>query len=585
MMHYFGQILRRYGFWLVIVLSVLPFVSLVSSPFVSDDWEFLYHAETLPYTAERIFGTNTNGHTTGGSYRPVVNLYWGTMYEIFGTSVVPYRISILLLQILAIVLVYQVVRRLPIITGRSDVVALATAACFAFFPGRVEALAWIAVINDTLLVPLLLASWLAYICYIERSTKWPLLLLSSLFFALALGTKEVAVTFPGILAATYVLFAMHTPEDDESLFKKIRNHMVRLVGQMLPYALVLLLFFLIRYQIIGFVTEDYTGAGFSLLQNNPIRSYISMFVATLLVDPIRTQVSLWLYQYQAIMGIIVLYGIGATLLLVRAKIGATMLILLSWYALAVFPASRFGVNMWQVVPSAEGERYTYYPSIFLAIAIAAAVVYFFRKYASRGIFCALSIACLIVYVSYATIGTIQKVQYWHIAAARSDALLTAFVDIQQTAQYEGVVVVGLPDALYGAFIWRNAFALTVAHASRTDLTFSDILTTPVRTVPIIAARTSVEMGQDAIIYTATAPIITSPPVLETQDYVAMHTMARYREGLSISYTDFTSGILLTPTPSFIEQNMEKHIGFFFFDGEIGWYHMPLISGVFVTPSL
>jgi hypothetical protein len=544
----------------------------MSSSFVSDDWEFLYHAETLSYTAERMLGTNTNGHTTGGSYRPIVNVYWGTMFELFGTWVVPYRISILLLQILAIVLVYHVVRRLPIVSDHTETLALIAAACFALFPGRVEALSWIAVINDTLLVPLLLISWLCYIVYLQKKQGY-IFILSILCFLLAIGTKEVAVTFPAILAGTYILFAIR--EECKLSVQYAWKHVVRLVAHMIPYALVLLLFFVIRYHIIGFVTEDYTGAGFSLLQNNPIRAYISMFFGIVLVDPARTSVSLLIYQYQAIGGVILLYIVGMMSVLSKARHITIAVIVLSWYALAVFPASRFGVNMWQVVPSAEGERYTYYPSIFLAILIATFGVAVWRRYKIHTYVRVLGICCIIGYVGYATVGTIQKVQYWKIASETSDALFASFLTEQLSAQYDAVVLIGLPDALYGAFIWRNAFGLMVSHNSTTQLSFDDILTTPIRTLPTLGVDTTIREVDGSIWYEATAPIITSAPEVDTDDYNAVHGESRYREPLSISYTDFTNGILFTPSPSFRSNNVDKRVGLFFFDGNMEWHHTVL----------
>lgn len=572
MMLRFTQFIRTYALWFIIALSVFPFVSLVQSGFVSDDWEFLYHASELPYTAERMLGTNTNGHNTGGSYRPIVNVYWGTMYQLFGESVVPYRISIIVLQILAIVLVYQVVRRLKL--GKeedSTTIALVAAALFALFPGRVEALSWIAVINDTLLVPLILGSWLGYVLFLD-SKRWYYLVLSLLGFALALGTKEIVVTFPAILAGTYILRLVR---EEQHTFKSLLKHAVHLCVQMTPYALVLVLFFALRYQIIGFVTEDYTGTGFSLLQNNPMRAYASMLVGTLLVDPLRTTVSYALYQFHAWVIVVLLYAAG--MIAVRARLYTMVLatVLASWYALAIFPASRFGVNMWHVLPSAEGERYTYYPSILLAIMIATPVVYVWHRYSTRTIVRVALISVGVLYALYATVGTVQKVSYWRTASERSETLRTSFITVQQEAAYDGVVIVGLPDALYGAFMWRNAFALTVSDRDDTKLAVSDILITPIRSLPVMGASASVQQRGTDMRYEATAPILTSSKVLDTSDYRAEHIGDIYREPLSISYTDFTNGILLTPSESFISQNSEKHIGFFFFDGVDGWIHLPL----------
>lgn len=559
--------IQKHAIWGILLIGVFPFVSIVSSPFVSDDWEFLYHAETLPYTADRIFGTNTNGHTLGGSYRPVVNLYWGTMYQLFGLNPVPYHLVNMALFACAIWLLYRIVRRLPL--GVDEIqgqwLALLAAALFAVFPGRVEAVAWISVINDTLLVVLLLASWLAYITALSTK-KWYWYVSAVLSMAAALGTKETAVTFPAILAGTYLLW--HVQE--LYVFRRIVWHISRLCLHMLPYAIVLGLFFYFRFQVIGLVTQDYTGSGgITLLQNDPVRAYLSMVVASLIGDTWRTSLTALLYMHQRWIGVVLLYIMGMLVVLGTRQTFIRVLVLCLWYLLALFPASRFGVNVWQHdVWSAEGERYTYYPSIFLAILLATVIVRCCTN-RTRGLVVG---AMCIVYLSISTGMTVQKVGYWQLAADQSHTLRISFLEIVEQEQYDGVVVVGLPDALYGAFLWRNAFSLALDWEGKLSRTATDVLITEIRTVPYMGMKATVTTTAEGMVYsTGGSAAIVSAPHINTADYVATHVGDHtYHERLSISYTHMTNGILVYPTPAFVETNSMSSIGWLFYDGTTGW---------------
>ena len=138
------------------------------------------------------------------AFRPITNLFWKPMLAIFGFNPLPYRIVVHLLLMVNIGLAYLLARRLEL---TREAAVLAT---LVFCYNASESI----MLYDTCMVDIvicLLFYALAVMAYVGgRQTGQPLgwrrILVVAVTFGLALDSKEVAVTLPGVLLLYELLY-------------------------------------------------------------------------------------------------------------------------------------------------------------------------------------------------------------------------------------------------------------------------------------------------------------------------------------------------------------------------------------------
>lgn len=128
-------------------------------------------------------------------YRPLLTVWFLLNKTVFGLNPHGFHITTVLAHVAATALAYFVARALLNNSGA----ALLAAAIFGLHPLQVESASWISAVNDPLAAALCFASFL--LCRKARAAthsavSWAL---ASLFFLLALFTKEVSIVLPGIV--------------------------------------------------------------------------------------------------------------------------------------------------------------------------------------------------------------------------------------------------------------------------------------------------------------------------------------------------------------------------------------------------
>ena len=137
----------------------------------------------------------------GNYYRPLFLLWLRINDAVFGNHAWGWHLTTILAHLLATFLVYLLALQL----GISTMPAVLAALIFGLHPAHIEAVDWISGVTEPLLCVLLLGSLLSYIRWRRRSaSRWKLLSLA--LFACALGEKETALIFPGLLLAYDWLF-------------------------------------------------------------------------------------------------------------------------------------------------------------------------------------------------------------------------------------------------------------------------------------------------------------------------------------------------------------------------------------------
>lgn len=179
---------------IVIGLLVL-YLKTIGYSFVNwDDEAYIVHnplIKKLSWEGVKSMFLTTHVNAT---YSPVVLLSWAVDYAVAKTDPSQYHLTNVLLHLCNTLLVFLLIKK---ITNRF-LQGVAVMAMFAFHPYQVEVVAWVSARKDLLMTFFYLLGLLSYLQYsTNRKKTWYFIVF--LFFALAVFSKGVAVTFPIVL--------------------------------------------------------------------------------------------------------------------------------------------------------------------------------------------------------------------------------------------------------------------------------------------------------------------------------------------------------------------------------------------------
>ena len=281
------------------------------------------------------------------------------------------------------------------------------AALFSLHPLRVESVAWATERKDVLSMFFGLAALYAYALYTEKyqSSKYFLCLI---LFALSLMTKPMLVTLPFVL-----LLLDYWPLDlwpkEISAPVKNRGHLIgRLLGEKTPF-----IFLTIVSSIMTLWAQNKGGAVASLEYlpfpariANAVISYVSYLgkifspVALAVFYPYEHSFPLW----QILVSCFILIGITIVVIYALKKM-PFLFVGWFWYLGTLIPI----IGLVQVGKQAMADRYTYLPSIGIAIMLAWGIPLLFpRKDMRKKILFPAGIAYLIILA----VLTWQQCSYW-----------------------------------------------------------------------------------------------------------------------------------------------------------------------------
>jgi protein O-mannosyl-transferase len=553
-----------YKLLFIFILACLPFLSGMHNPFVSDDWDFLYIAETREQPVHAFFTTNYYGTRDGGTYRPMVNVFWFGMYGLFETSPMPYHLATIAFHGLNAVLLFLLVTRSGFFgkKERQKIAWIATL-LFVFLPNHSEAVNWISVINDTMMTTFYLLSLYFFVLASreKKQRRYGWYVLSLVCFGISLLTKEMALTLPFVLLVGISIRARISRTSWRAYLRQTLCSV--------PYIVLIGVYAIVRHGATGLFAQTYVGD----LSFHPFflwRSYISITVSTLLSGEVRNAVTWWVYSHRDIFVGFVILTVFGLVALVRSnkKKGWIILGLLASYIISIIPVFQYGVDFVHHRVSEEGERYAYLPSVFF-VALVAALAHLLYTRARRYRF-ALRSAFFIVLI-FLGVQLHEKNQVWAHAASVSDRLLHEYVAVQSTRGADGNVIVGMPDSFSGAFIFRNAFDRAVAVASSHAISPKNILVTKNRV--IYDPRVSFEVSRNGHTFnyreTQGRSVIAAPGIYNGHDYTgSLGTTTT--EPYSIGYVLFSDEYTLTFEDVFVDSNKEKIIDVYAFDGK-SWH--------------
>jgi len=141
---------------------------------------------------------------------------------------------------------------------KSNIIRVTIALLFAIHPIHVESVAWVSGSPDILFGVFVMLSFilLQYFFYTSRTKliKIAFFVLSGLFYALALGAKEVGI----LLFPVYFLLIKWILEKNKPLNRRLNTN-TQAFKLTLLFIFIALIYFISRYAILGFVSRPYTS--------------------------------------------------------------------------------------------------------------------------------------------------------------------------------------------------------------------------------------------------------------------------------------------------------------------------------------
>ena len=184
-------------FLILFLLAVVPYVNTLFNDFVYDDtFQVLQNPYVHSFRYLREIFTTTVWSFQGAQgvtnyFRPMMTLGYLLAYKIAGPIPFSFHLANLVLNGIAVWLVFYLLRRFS-----GERVALIAAGLFALHPIHTEPVAWIAAVTDLELTVFYLGAFLLYLRLPDSTHRWRTRAGMCAVFALALLSKEQAMTLP-----------------------------------------------------------------------------------------------------------------------------------------------------------------------------------------------------------------------------------------------------------------------------------------------------------------------------------------------------------------------------------------------------
>ena len=181
--------------WIIVgLLGFWVFSNSLSVPFWEDD--FIYLTQDLQQALDRLCGHVERGTQTYWFYRPLVELTWSVEYLIWGKNPAGFRVTNILVHLANSVLVGLIVLRL---LGQPLWLAIAASILFLLHPANQCTVVWLSNRFDLFYTFFYLLALFFFAKYSGRNGRLRHIIASTSFFALAMLSKENAITLPAVL--------------------------------------------------------------------------------------------------------------------------------------------------------------------------------------------------------------------------------------------------------------------------------------------------------------------------------------------------------------------------------------------------
>ncbi len=426
---------------ILLILGFILYSKTLTVGFLSDDW----HAVSVVKDAKNIFQffvTNIVGTTAGSSYGPFWNLALFFQYQLFHLQSVGYHVVSILTMVTTAFVLYGFARRLI----RSFVIASVAAIVFLFVPSHVESVAWISGQPHLIATALYVA---ALYCYSVFSSQKKVMYYVSAC-ALALGsllTKEIGISVIVIFFLIDIWFGTILLKKTE-----LKKTVVYVLKYYLPLMVIFVLYMVMRRYTTGVVLGYYGSQSLIFSVTEMIEMAIRMTIGLFMSYPLREGVVLEIIGHLRIVAVCIMVAYAGILWVCRKQVYTIVLITLCYVA-SLVPYLTLQYN----ALSNEGERYTYVPSLFASLGIAYCLYVILNRFRGGKIM----YGAVVVLIVVACIFPIQKKNAeWIKAGVIVRETLPTIQNLSLTTD-KPIILVGLPDRIEGAQLFRNGTLLAI----------------------------------------------------------------------------------------------------------------------------
>ena len=379
-------------FLILFLLAFLPYVNTLFNDFVYDDsFQVVGNPYAHSFRYLRPIFTTTVWSFQGAQgvsnyYRPMMTLGYLLTYQIAGLVPFSFHLANIVLNGIVVWLVFRILSRMS-----GERVALVAAGLFALHPIHTESVAWIAAVTDLELAVFYLAAFLLYLRLPNATDKFWTRTAMCVSFALALLSKEQAMTLPVLT----VIFEHFYRGDRSTTTQKEK------FSRYAPLWVVAALYLAVRATVIG---------GFASVITRPKLSWYEIFLSAVslaggylekLAWPVHLSAFYVFHPSHSLADHDVLFGLAGlalcgVLFLTLWRRAHTLSFALFWIFLPLGPT----LNARWMPASVFAERYLYLSSIgFCWLVGWAAVKLWTRDAASIPQFLARAVPAVIVVVA------------------------------------------------------------------------------------------------------------------------------------------------------------------------------------------
>lgn len=417
----------RRSILLLILVALAAHGQMLGRGFVSDDWDWLHIGATATFP-EYVTGNYAGEQGVGGSYRPVITVIMQLLYSVFGVHAFWYHALSLVLLVVTAIGIAQLAKQLMMLHRQREWIAWMSALFFVLMPTHAEAVYWVAGLPDLVAAAGMVWSTVLMMRFV-RHNRWRAVLGSVLLWCVALGAKENAVVLPGIWLACTACIAAR--EWNREQFQQQWRRLVSVYG---GAVLLLVLFVLVRRMALGAETLSYSVAATQITAKAAARSLLHTAVATVVGwHELRHQIVSWIWDHRIAVLTVSAMGSVAGVVWFARKNWRTVASWAALMAVGVIAAVPNSVVVYHPI-FAEGERFAYFPSVFVVLLLALMCSAVIQKQRQVGRVLAVGIA----------LSFVVAIPHYHRAWDEADrAFARVASDLEQLATPS--IVVGLPE--------------------------------------------------------------------------------------------------------------------------------------------
>lgn len=398
---------EAYTLLVLLLLAVVPYCNTVFGSFVYDDnFQVLQNPYVHNWHHLREIFASTVWSFQGAQgvtnyYRPLMTFGYLLCYKVGGGVPFDFHVANIVLNAAVVWLLYFLVRRLA-----DEPMAIIAAGLFALHPIHTESVAWIAGVTDLELSVFYLLTFLFYLRMGDAGSRWGTRIAMCASFALALLSKEQAMTLP-LLAMLFEHFYRADRATTTTRQKASRY---------VPLWALAALYIAARITVLGGFASIISRPGLSWYE--VALSAVSLIGGYLgkLVWPAHLSAFYLFHKSSALSDPRVLAGLAGIILcgllfLALWRVSRMTSFALVWMFLTLGPV----LNARWMPASVFAERYLYLPSVGFCWMVAWAAMALWRAHSSstmRALGRAVPVALGVVALAFA-VRTVRRNSDWH----------------------------------------------------------------------------------------------------------------------------------------------------------------------------